>query len=94
MFKWISYIEGISLLLLLFVAMPLKYFANIPEAVSIVGMAHGVLFIVYMLFVASYFFSRAWSFKTALLASIASVIPFGPFVFDNRILKQQRPPAL
>ncbi|GAF12702.1 hypothetical protein JCM19046_1367 [Bacillus sp. JCM 19046] len=94
MFKWVSYTEGASLLLLLFIAMPLKYMFDIHEAVSIVGMAHGVLFIIYMLFVASFFFSKQWTFKTSLLASIASIIPFGPFVLENRIIKQQQPPAI
>lgn len=94
MFKWISYTEGASLLLLLFIAMPLKYIANMPEMVSIVGMAHGVLFVVYMAFVAAFFFSKQWSFKTSFFAGLASIIPFGPFVFEGRILKQHQPPAV
>lgn len=94
MFKWVSYTEGASMLLLLFIAMPLKYMAGISEVVSVVGMAHGVLFVIYMLFVASFFFSKQWTFKTSFLASIASIIPFGPFVFEGRITKQQQPPAV
>ena len=48
-FKWISILEGISFLLLLFIAMPLKYLYDMPEMVQQVGMAHGVLFIAYVL---------------------------------------------
>ncbi|WP_059104221.1 DUF3817 domain-containing protein [Shouchella shacheensis] len=92
MFKLISYLEGASLLLLLFVAMPMKYMMNVPEAVSIVGMAHGVLFIAYMLFVAGFFFGRKWSLKTTVFGSVASVLPFGTFVFEGRWLKQQERP--
>lgn len=95
MFKWVSYVEGISLLLLLFLAMPLKYIWNIPEFVSVIGMAHGVLFIMYMLFVANFFFSKQWNLKTSVFATIASIVPFGPFILEKRIINQnERPPAV
>ncbi|WZY00076.1 DUF3817 domain-containing protein [Bacillus sp. FSL W7-1360] len=93
MFKWVSYIEGISFLLLLFIAMPLKYFADMPNMVTIVGMAHGILFVSYMLFVATFFFNKTWTFKTALLATIASILPFGPFILDKKWLSHAEPPA-
>lgn len=48
-FKWISILEGISFLLLLFIAMPLKYLFEMPEMVKQVGMAHGILFIAYVI---------------------------------------------
>ena len=48
-FRLISFIEGISFLILVFIAMPLKYLAGIPLAVKIVGMAHGVLFILFFI---------------------------------------------
>ncbi|MFS0788524.1 DUF3817 domain-containing protein [Shouchella sp. 1P09AA] len=95
MFKWVSYIEGISLILLVFLAMPLKYIWNIPEFVSVVGMAHGVLFIAYMLFVVNFFFSKQWTLKTSVLATLASIVPFGPFILEKRIIKnEERPPAI
>lgn len=78
-------LEAISTLLLFFVAMPLKYYADMPMAVRVVGMVHGVLFIalVMMFLVAIRRVPLApW---VAALGIFASVIPFGPFVM-NRVL--------
>ena len=84
-------IEGISYLLLLFVAMPMKYMYGMPEAVSIVGSAHGLLFVVFMVLLAIVYLRETMSFKQCVVAFSASVIPFGAFVFDHYI--RQRIPA-
>ncbi|MBO1530579.1 DUF3817 domain-containing protein [Psychrobacter sp. F1192] len=85
-----GYLEGSSFLLLLFVAMPLKYMLGMPEAVKYVGMAHGVLFIAYILLL----FTVVSKIKTPLWAMpagvIGSLLPFGPFVFDHVLKKQLR----
>lgn len=81
--RLVGHIEGGSLLLLLLVAMPLKYLANQPDAVRIVGTAHGVLWIVYLAVLALAWKAEKWPFTTALLGGIASVLPFGPWVFDH-----------
>lgn len=85
-FRWISILEGISFLVLLFLAMPLKYFFDLPQMVQIVGMAHGVLFIAY---VAGAFFMYSplnWRPQTLLIAIVCSVIPFGPFYIEKKYL--------
>ena len=78
-------IEGISYLLLLGVAMPLKYLAGQPLMVTWVGWAHGVLFIGYCLLLAVAFFTRRLSFWKSLLAFVAALLPFGPFVLDRHL---------
>ena len=81
--RLLSIVEGTSTLLLFGIAMPLKYFANIPLAVRIVGSLHGVLFV----FLAIVLLLAIWrvpiSKKLATAGIIAAVLPFGPFVFDR-----------
>lgn len=80
-------LEGISFLVLLGIAMPLKYMAGQPEAVRYVGMAHGVLFIWYIIAVLLVRFEyRLSTYKTAL-ALASSFLPFGTFYTDKKILK-------
>jgi integral membrane protein len=85
-FKWISILEGISFLLLLFIAMPLKYMFNLPQMVQIVGMAHGILFISYLVGAIFVYNLLNWKFKTLLIAVACSVIPFGPFYIEKKYL--------
>ena len=82
----VGWVEGISMILLVFVAMPLKYALDSPLAVRIVGTAHGFLWIAYLLVLAYAWFDRKWKFSTALWGGIASVLPFGPFVFERRVI--------
>lgn len=81
----VAFLEGISYLVLLGIAMPLKYMANKPEAVQTVGMAHGVLFVAYCLLLLAVAVGRKWSFKTVALAFIASLVPFGTFWADAKL---------
>lgn len=90
-FRAISFIEGVSFLLLLGIAMPLKYFADLPMLVTIVGWIHGVLFVLYIAAVAHVTLTDGWSLKRVAGALIASLLPFGPFVFDARLRREQRP---
>ncbi|SFJ41862.1 DUF3817 domain-containing protein [Myroides guanonis] len=87
-FKIIAFLEGVSLLLLLFVAMPMKYFFSRPELVSSVGMAHGVLFIVYIVLATVLFMDKRWDLKTYAFICLASIIPFGTFIVENKFLKE------
>jgi integral membrane protein len=89
----ISLVEGVSFLLLLGIAMPLKYLAGFPEAVSVVGMVHGVLFILYALAAIHLWFALRWSFGWLVAAMIASVVPFGTFFIDARLKRHMRPSA-
>lgn len=87
-FRAIAIIEGISYLLLLGVAMPLKYFAGFPGAVLAVGWAHGVLFVLYLVALAEVSFSRHWRIVRILSAFVASLIPFGTFVLDAQLRRE------
>lgn len=82
-----GFLEGVSYLLLLAVAMPLKYFAGFPEAVKVVGMLHGILFIWFVLSIIWARFSLGLSYKNGLIAFIASLLPFGTFYVDHKILR-------
>ena len=85
--RLVGYAEGVSFLLLLCIAMPLKYLAGKPEMVRVVGMAHGLLFVLYILQVIQAKIEYGWSMKTMLLGIIASVLPFGPFVADAKLFR-------
>ncbi|MGW8956932.1 DUF3817 domain-containing protein [Paenibacillus sp. NPDC055715] len=89
-FKVIGYLEGVSFLLLLLVVMPFKYMAGIDQAVSIVEMAHGVLFVLYILAALHAFSELRWGGKKLLLALGASVLPVGTFVFKSYLKKEIR----
>ena len=84
-FRWISLAEGVSYLVLLGVAMPLKYAAGIPSAVRIVGMLHGVLFVAFVLLLAAAAKAERWSVKQIGVAMIASLVPFGAFWLERRL---------
>ncbi len=81
--------EGISFLVLLGIAMPLKYLAGWPDAVRVVGMAHGILFLLYVVAAVQAALDYDWPLKRTALVLAASVLPAGPFVVDAKILKQQ-----
>lgn len=85
LFRLVAVLEGISYLLLLFVAMPLKYMAGMPIWVRIVGSAHGALFVLYVLAMIPAARQGRWSFGQIAGAFIASLLPFGPFVVDHRL---------
>ncbi len=81
--RTVGHVEAISYLLLVLVAMPLKYLANQPLMVTYVGMIHGILFVAYVAAIAVTLILRKITFKQSVLAFIASLLPFGPFVFDR-----------
>lgn len=78
-------IEGLSYLLLLFIAMPLKYAFGMPEAVKYVGQAHGLLFVLYVLLLLHAWGNKKLTIKWFLLGCVAAVLPFGPFVYDRKL---------
>lgn len=85
-FKWVSILEALSFLILLFIAMPLKYIFNLPQMVQVVGMAHGILFISYLVGAIVIYNLLNWKFNTLLLVVACSVIPFGPFYVEKKYL--------
>ena len=91
-FRLISLIEGISFLILVFIAMPLKYMAGIPLAVKIVGMAHGVLFILFVVALIMAEKRYKWKFLSFQLF-VYSLIPFG-FILIEKIIMKNPPKKL
>lgn len=85
-FKIIALLEGVSLLLLLFIAMPLKYIWEMPKMVQVVGMAHGILFLAYVALAIMVYNELKWSLKTLAIVMIASIIPFGTFYIEKKYL--------
>lgn len=85
--RLVGLLEGISFLLLLFIAMPMKYMFDNPILVKYVGMGHGVLFILFLLVLFIVCEKEKLSLKVFLMGLIASILPFGPFVFDYKLKK-------
>lgn len=88
--RLIGIAEGISFLVLLGIAMPLKYFYGIPEVVKYVGWSHGVLF---MLYIPTVFVARRamnWNFLWVLIALAASLFPIGTFILDRFLVRRER----
>jgi integral membrane protein len=92
-FRKVAVAEGISYLLLLFVAMPLKYWADLPLYVKYTGWAHGLLFVLYAATLVMAWQEQKWKFGKAVLIFLASLLPFAPFIVDRR-LKEERPQTL
>ncbi|MEM1445915.1 MAG: DUF3817 domain-containing protein [Planctomycetota bacterium] len=86
----ISLVEGASYLLLLGVAMPLKYFADLPGAVHYVGWAHGLLFIALCLALLIAWLRVPLSFALSVGVFVAALLPFGPFVADRWLKEKAR----
>lgn len=86
-FRVISYLEGISYILLLFIAVPIKYYANDPSLVKLLGMPHGLLFVAYVTLSLVSSKKYRWNSKKTLVVLISSVIPFGTFYVDYKYLK-------
>ncbi|MDA3909317.1 MAG: DUF3817 domain-containing protein [Sulfurimonas sp.] len=84
-FGQINSIEGYSYLILLFIAMPMKYEFGYPMAVKIAGMIHGILFILFCLLLVIAWKDSKWSFSENIIFFVASLIPFGTFYTKNRI---------
>ncbi len=87
-FRLIALAEGVSYLVLLFIAMPLKYLRGIPDAVQYTGWAHGFLFILYGLLLIKVWVQYNWTFNKAAGAFIAALLPFGTFVLDKKLKKE------
>ena len=84
----IGFLEGVSFLVLLLIAMPLKYIWAMPMAVKVVGMAHGVLFILYIIYALVVSVQQKWSFWTLTLVVLASFVPLGTFFAESRIFSK------
>ncbi len=86
-FRIIAFVEGISYLLLLFIAVPIKYLLANDSFVKLLGMPHGVFFIIYILLAIRFVLIKKTSIKDSMIILIASLIPFGTFYVDKKFLK-------
>ena len=87
-FRIIGFLEGLSYVLLLFIAVPVKYFLNNPDYVRFLGMPHGLLFVAYILLAISMAGKLEWKAKMLSKTLLASIIPFGTFYVDNKYLRK------
>lgn len=85
-FRIIGSLEALSYLLLLGIAMPLKYIWQKPEMVQYVGMIHGILFIAYVLAAIVLYKQLSWNKKTLAIVLLCSLLPFGPFYAEKKYL--------
>ena len=86
-FRLVSFIEGVSAILLFFVAMPLKYGFDMPLAVTYVGLIHGILWMVYMGMLIFTWGSQGWSLSMFIAGLFAGLPPGGTFLFDHFMVK-------
>ena len=86
-FRLTAILEGITYLLIFGLTMPLKYWADIVEPNKVVGMAHGILFILFVVLAGIVCWERKWSIKRFVILFIASLLPFGTFYADKKYLK-------
>ena len=84
----VALVEGISFLVLLGVAMPLKYLAGLPQAVTVVGWLHGLLFITFCIALTQAHHEAKWTVWRTGGVLVAALLPFGPFVIDGRLRKE------
>jgi integral membrane protein len=86
-FRIVSVLEGVSYLLLLFIATPIKYLAGIDSYVKLLGMPHGLLFIAYVILAIVLKYQLEWKSKTFVAVLAASIIPFGTFYIDKKYFR-------
>lgn len=83
-FYAVAFLEGVSFLILLFIAMPFKYLLGKPELVKMVGMIHGLLFVLYTITLVQVALEEEWKWRKSLLAFGFSFLPFGTFWFEAK----------
>ncbi len=88
-FRIIGFLEGMSFILLMFVAMPLKYLLNKPLAVEVIGMIHGVLFVLFVFYALYLTYIKKWNiWKVTAPVLLSSILPFGTFIADKKLLSK------
>ena len=87
LFRLVAFLEGVSYILLLFIAVPIKYLLDDPTYVKLLGMPHGILFVGYIIFAVIGKNKFKWSFLEVFIISAASLVPFGTFYVDKKYLR-------
>ena len=88
-FRIVGIAEGISFLVLLLIAMPLKYFMDLPQAVKVTGWIHGALFVAFIYFAFEVMGALKKNFGWFIKAFIAAFVPLGTFIFDRQLKKEE-----
>ncbi len=91
--QWVrslALVEGVSFLVLLLVAMPLKYMWDMPLAVKVVGWVHGALFMALVTLLLQVTVFGQWPLRRAVMVLVAGLLPFGPFVLDRRLRQAEQ----
>lgn len=86
-FRIISFLEGVSYLLLLFVATPIKYLQGNDQYVKWLGMPHGILFMLYIVLAIVIRKEMNWNGKNFTIVLLCAIIPFGTFYVDKKYLR-------
>lgn len=86
-FRLVAFLEGVSYILLLFIATPVKYYFDNPQYVKLLGMPHGLLFMGYVILAFMLKKDLNWNNKIFSTVLLASIIPFGTFYIDRKFLK-------
>jgi integral membrane protein len=89
-YRVVAYIVGVLLLVLVGVAMPLKYFADRPTMVAVVGPIHGFVYMVYLVTVIDLASRMRWPWRRGILVALAGTIPFLSFVAEHRVTRATR----
>lgn len=84
-FRVMGLIEGFSLIILVFIAMPLKYMWGMPDVVTVAGGVHGGLFLLYLVFIVYAQIAVRWPFRFSIGAFLAAFVPFGNLILDYRL---------
>ena len=87
-FRLVALLEGVSYILLLFVAVPIKYWGGDEQWVKLLGMPHGILFVSYIIFAFLIKENEKWGMKDLGIVLLASILPFGTFYVDWKYLKK------
>ena len=87
----VGFLEGMSYLMLFGISMPLKYAADMPGPNKVIGMVHGLLFVLYVLLVIMAKIEYDWGWKKTGLALLASIVPFGTFWADKKLFRDSTP---
>jgi len=89
-YRVMAYIVGVLLVVLVFVGVPLKYFADTPQVVAVVGFTHGMLYLVYLATVLDLAVRRRWHLVKVLVVFAAGLVPFLTFYVEHRVVSAER----
>ena len=88
-FRITGLVEGVSYLLLVFIAMPFKYLGDMPGPVRYLGWAHGILFVAYCWYLLLAMMALSWPFGRGVKLMIAALVPFGTFLTHKRLVADE-----